>query len=168
MFRSLRRVVVWSCQHGFTILAVFLVVGYGTTFLKPRPAQADEEVDILKEVALSDVGLGERLMALEGLKDLGSSAALDALKAIAEKGSLPVAAGACAQLGRVNSSSSKSKLKTLLEDSNLNVKVRMAAASCIAEHWKDSGDLSYLESKCASDDDLKAHCAVIKGKVFKN
>jgi hypothetical protein len=65
MIRSLRRVFVWGCQHGFTILAVFLVVGYSLSLLKPGPAQADEEVDLLKSVALSDLAMEDRLIALE-------------------------------------------------------------------------------------------------------
>jgi len=96
MFRSLRRVFVWGCKHGFTILAVFLVVGYGTTFLKPRPAQADEAVDLLKSVALSDLAMEDRLMALEELKGKGSSSARTALVEIAGKADLPVAMAAVA------------------------------------------------------------------------
>ncbi len=168
MFRSLRRVFVWSCQHGFTILAVFLVVGYGTTFLKPGPAQADEAVDDLKKVALSDAALSQRLMAVEALKEKGSNVAIDALADIAENGDLKIAIAACAQLGRVKTSGSKGELKTLLEKSTLGVHVRTAAASAIAEHWKDSGDMSYLEGKCESNDALKAHFAEIKKRVYKS
>ncbi len=166
MFRSLRRVFVWSCQHGFTILAVFLVVGYGTTFLKPRPAQADEAVDILKSVALSDLAMEDRLMALEELQLKGGSAARTALVEIAGKADLPVAMAACAQLGRIRTSDSKGNLKTLLEDTKGRDEVRLAAATCIALHWKDSGDISYLEVKCSGNTKLSAQLAEIKSRVY--
>ena len=167
MFRMFRRHRLWAMRHGFALLFSFLAAGYGLSLLAPGPALADPEVADLEKVALSDVALNQRLAALEALKALGSSSALDALEAIAGKGDLPVAAAACAQLGRAGTSASKGRLKALLEDTGLAVEVRIAAASCIAEHWKDSGDLSYLESKCDSDEDLKAHAAVLKSRVYK-
>ena len=167
MFRMFRRHHRWTMRHGFALLFSFLGAGYGLSLLSPGLASADPAVEDLKSVALSDVALNQRLAALEALKEVGSTSALDALEAIAGKGDLPVATAACAQLGRAQTSASKGRLKALLEDSGLAVEVRIAAASCIAEHWKDSGDLSYLESKCDSDEDLKAHAAVLKSRVYK-
>lgn len=166
MIRSLRRVFVWGCQHGFTILAVFLVVGYSLSLLKPGPAQADEAVDILKSVALSDVAMEDKLCALEELKEKGSSAARAALVEIAEKAELRVAMAACAQLGRVKSSDSKGDLKGLLEDGGNRIEVRLAAATGIATHWKDSGDISYLEGKCSGNTKLSAHLTEVKSRVY--
>jgi len=163
MLRELRQK---GMRHGFTLMAVLLALGYGLSLWTPAPAMADAKVDRWKEVALSDVALNLRLMALEELKKDGSTAALDALEAIAKDGDLPLQTAACAQLGRVKSSSSKGKLKTLLEDSKQSTEVRMAAAACIAEHWRDSGDIAYLESKCSDDTKLSAHCGVLKSKVF--
>ena len=166
MIRSLRSVFVWGCKHGFAVLAVFLVAGYGTTFLKSRPAQADEAVDKLVQVALSDVSLSQRLLALEALKVDGGESAVAGLKKIAEEGDLHVAAAACAQLGRTKSSGSKTGLKALLADTDLSNEVLIAAASAIAEHWKDRGDKGYLEDKSEGNETLEAHYAVLKTRVY--
>jgi hypothetical protein len=167
MIARARRFVGRHLGGSIVSILLFIAAGLLLPLLRPAPAQADEEVDGLKNVALSDVALNQRLAALEALKVLGSSGAMDALEEVASRGPLPVAAAACAQLGRANTSASKGKLKALLEDTGLAVEVRIAAASCIAEHWKDSGDLSYLESKCASNEDLRAHAAVLKSRVYR-
>lgn len=153
------------------LLSILLLIVAGVvvprlSFQAARAGDGDEKVALLKEVILSDVSLSERLMALEALKKEGGSDANDALEGIARKGPLPVAAAACAHLGMVKSASSKGNLKALLEDAKLDVKVRMAAAACIAEHWKDEGDVSYLEDKCADQDDLKSFCAAVGKRVF--
>jgi hypothetical protein len=166
MLNTLRRMFVSGMRHGFKLLAIFLVVGYGLSLWKPALAVPDEATERLKTVALSDVAFNLRLMALEDLKQSGSTAALDALEAIAKEGGLPLQAAACTQLGRAKSTASKAKLKALLEDGNQRTEVRMAAAACIAEHWKDNGDVSYLEGKCSGDTKLSAHCEVLKSKVY--
>lgn len=147
MLNTLRRVFVFGVRHGFKLLLAFLILGYGLSLIRPGPAVAvpeDATVAKWKKVALSDVGLSERLMALETLRKIDSTDSTNALAEIAGKGQLPVASASCAALGRLKTSTSKGKLKGLLESSRLDVKVRMAAASCIAEHWKDRGDISYL------------------------
>lgn len=162
----LREMRLTGMKHGFKLMAIFLLVGYGLSLLKPAPAMADARVDKWKSVALSDIALNLRLMALEELKKDASSAALDALEAIAKEGDLPLQMAACAQLGRVKSASSKTRLKGLLEDSQQTSEVRVAAAACIAEHWRDEGDISYLEDQCSGDAKLSAHCEVIKSVVY--
>jgi HEAT repeat protein len=151
------------------LLSLFLliVVGALVPMLPSRPAKAgDAKVDALKAYALSDVDPDLRRAALNDLQKLGSSDAADALEAVAREGDLEVRIAACAQLGRMKTSASKGKLKALLEDTDLKTEVRMAAVACIAEHWKDSGDIDYLEGKCAAKDDLKTFCATVKTKVF--
>jgi hypothetical protein len=147
-------------------VAAFLLLAWGTTLLAPRPAEADEESEKWKGVALSDVGVNQRLMALEVLRQKGGTSATDALAAVAADGDLAVAAAACAQLGRLETSASKGKLKALLEDTSRAVEVRIAAASAIAEHWKDSGDESYLETESEGNATLEAHVAVLKARVY--
>ena len=167
--RTIRNLRQWAMKHGFTLVISFVAAGYGLSLLKPGPVTAapeDRDVAALKKVALSDVSLGERLAALNILEAKGGSEAEDALAAIAGKGSLPVAAAACAQLGRSHSSSSKDLLKNLLENDRLDKTVRMAAASCIAEHWKDRGDISYLREKCEGDAALNAHRGEIESRVY--
>jgi len=168
MFRHFRRVGIWGMENAFGLLLVVALLAVGPVLLRPGPARADEAVNDLKQVALSDIALGERLLALEALKEKGSEAAVEALADIAASGDLRIAVAACAQLGRVKSSGSKGELKTLLEKSSLGVHVRTAAASAIAEHWKDSGDMDYLEGKCESNDALKAHYAELKKRVYKD
>ena len=165
MIRALRRLFVTAAPHGFKWMAAFLLLAWGTTFLGPRPVAADETCDKWKQVALSSVGLGQRLAAVEELRKVGSSSALAALEDVARAGDIQIASAACAALGRVESSDSKDCLRALLEDGNLSTNVRIAAASCIAEHWKDDSDISYLESNCTGDA-LDAHCEVLKSKVY--
>src|SRR5688572_21353118 len=166
MIRALRRLFVVAAPHGFKWMAAILLLAWGTTFLGPRPAVADETCDKWKRVALSDVGLGQRLGAIEELRKAGSSPALTALEDVARTGDLPVATAACAALGRAKSSPSKGVLKELLEDGNLATNVRIAAASCIAVHWEDSGDKSYLESESEGNAALAAHVEILKSKVY--
>ena len=54
---SLRKSYAWSVKNGFALLLAFLLVGWGSTLLRPRPAVADGAVDKLVQVALSDVSL---------------------------------------------------------------------------------------------------------------
>ena len=166
MLSKARRSFIWCMRHGFALLFAFIALGLGMSLLRPGPAQADEEADTLKAVALSDVSLSQRLMALNALKKKGGTAATDALAAIAADGDLRVATAACAQLGRLGTTGSKAKLKSLLENASLSDEARIAAASSIAEHWKDRGDESYLEDKCEGNDALEAHCAVLMTRVY--
>lgn len=154
---------------GGALLALFLFIAVGALvpLLPSRPAKAgDTKVDALKAYALSDVDPDLRRAALNEIQKIGSSDAADALEAVAREGDLEVRIAACAQLGRMKTSTSKGKLKALLEDTDLKTEVRMAAVACIAEHWKDSGDASYLTTQCAAKDDLKAFCETVKTKVF--
>ena len=166
MLGTIRRCAVVSMRHGFKLVAGFLLLTWATTLFAPRPAAADETTDKWKQVALSSVGLGQRLAAVEELRDIGSASALAALEDIARDGDLRVGTAACAALGRVESASSKDCLKTLLEDEALSTNLRIAAASCIAEHWKDAGDESYLEEKSEGNTALAAHVEVLKSKVY--
>ena len=148
-------------------LLLLILVGGLLPFLPSRAARAeDREAEDLKTIVLSNVGVDQRLMALEALKKLGTDGALDALEEVARKGDLPAACGACAQLGQVSTSTAKDMLKGLLEDEKLGVNVRMAAAACIAEHWKDEGDLAYLEKACAGNEDLSAFCGAVAKQVY--
>ena len=163
---TLRRMFRFGMRHGFLLVLGFLVMTYPLSLWKPAMATTNATVSKWKKVALSDIAINLRLMALEKLKQEGSSDALDALEAVAKGGALRVKVAACAQLGRVKSTASKGKLKGLLEDTSQATEMRMAAAAAIAEHWKDSGDLSYLQGKCTGNASLSAHCAVIASKVY--
>jgi hypothetical protein len=167
MLRTIRRTCTWGMGHGFKLLAGFLVVGFGLSLLKPPPAEADASVDGLKSVALSGVGLNQRLLALEALREAGSTGALAALEDVAKTGDVRVASGACAQIGLMESSASKARLKAVLEDSRTPAAVRRAAASSIAAHWKDSGDLTYLEGRCNSDTALGATVSWLRTHVYE-
>jgi hypothetical protein len=153
-------------RNGLSVLLGVLVVGWGLSHWRPGAARADATVDGLKTVALSDVALNLRLKALDDLKANGTADATTALEAVAKAGDLQVASAACAALGRMKTSGSKSKLKGVLETSSLSTEIRMAAAACIAEGWKDSGDISYLADKCTGTK-LEAHLVVLKAKVYK-
>jgi hypothetical protein len=163
---SLVRCRRWGMRHGLSLVLGVLVVGWGLSLWKPGPARADAKVDGLKAVALSDVALNLRLKALDDLKANGTTDATAALEDVAKSGDLRVASAACAALGRMKTAGSKSKLKGVLETSSLSTEVRLSAAACIAEHWKDSGDISYLSEKCTGTA-LSAHLKVLKSKVYK-
>ena len=167
MLRAIRRVAVASMHHGFKLVAGFLLLTWGTTFLAPQPVAADEACDKWKQVALSSVGVGQRLGAVEELRLIGSESALAALEDIARTGDLHIATAACAAFGRTESSASKDRLKDLLEDASLSTNLRISAASCIAEHWKDSGDKDDLESAAEGNDALAAHVEVLKSQVYE-
>jgi len=79
MLSTLRRMFRYGVRQGFKLMAVFLAVGYGLSLWTPTPAWADAKVDNWKTVVLSDVARNLRMMALEDLKEDGSSAALDAI-----------------------------------------------------------------------------------------
>jgi uncharacterized protein (UPF0147 family) len=166
MIRALRRLFVVLAPHGFKVVAGFLLLTWATTLLAPRPAAADETTDKWKQVALSSVGLGQRLAAVEELRDIGNASALSALEDIAREGDLRVGTAACAALGRAGSSSSKDCLKTLLEDEALPTNLRSMAASCIAVGWQDSGDKGYLEDACEGNAALESQVEVLKSKVY--
>ena len=167
MLRAIRRVAVASMHHGFKLVAGFLLLTWGTTFLAPQPVAADETCDKWKQVALSSVGLGQRLGAVEELRLIGSDSALAALEDIARTGDLHIATAACAALGRTESSSSKDRLKGLLEDTQLSTNLRISAATCIAEHWRDSGDKDYLEEQAEGNAALASQVEVLKSKVYE-
>ena len=167
MYRYVRKVGIWGSRNAFVLLIGVFVLTLGTVLLKPGAAQADESCDKWKQVALSSVGLGQRLMAVEELKKVGSASALAALEDVARAGDLRIASAACAALGRVESSDSKDRLKALLEDKSLSTNLRISAASCIAEHWKDSGDKDDLESAAEGNDALAAHVEVLKSQVYE-
>lgn len=165
-----RKISRFTARHAGLIIVAILglcVFGFLPPLFTPEPARADAKVDALRKVALSDVAVNERLKAVDRLKKDGSSAATDALEAIAKGGDTRVATAACAQLGRLKSTTSKGKLKTVLEDTSAPTHARMAAAACIAEHWKDSGDISYLESKCSGNTALSSFVGVLKRDVYK-
>lgn len=167
MLGTMRRMFRFGLGNGFALLGAFLVVGYGLTLLVPSPARADATLEKWKSIALSDIAINLRMMAIENLKKDGSEGAVDALADIARNGDVAIQMAACAQLGRVHTSASKAKLKGLLEDGGRTTEVRSAAAACIAEHWRDQGDLSYLEDKCRGNEALSAHCAVIRSRVYE-
>lgn len=166
-----RKISGFTYRHfGLVFLTLLGLCAFG--FLPPlfppeQAVAADRTVDDLKTAIQSDISPNLRMMALERLKAVGSTSALDALDAIARAGDLKVRLASCAQLGRMHTSGSKAKLKGLLEDANLAREVRMAAAAGIAEHWRDEGDIDYLEDKCDGDAALEAHLAVVKSRVYE-
>lgn len=169
MIDAIRRPTVWCMRHGFKLLAVFLVLGYGLSLLEPGPAVAvpeDAAIAKGKKVALGEGPLNKRLMALEEIRTSGSGEAAATLADIARKASIGVSSAACAQLGRIQSASAKAKLRGLLEDTSLDAKVRDAAASSIAVHWKDPDDIAYLEEKCSGNKRLEKRVAMLKTKVY--
>jgi hypothetical protein len=156
----------WTARWGLLAVGAVAAAGAIAPLVKPAAAVTDTEVTTLKQVALSRVGLAQRLRALDDLKAIDSTAAAAALAEIAEGKDIRVSAAACAQLGRMKSSGSKSALKGLLEDTGARSDVRNAAAAAIAIHWKDEDDLDYLEEKSEGDAKLSPFVGMLKSRVY--
>jgi hypothetical protein len=164
-----RRISRFTGRHFGLIFVALLglcVFGFLPPLFPPQPALADQQVDDLKALALSGTSLNRRLAVVDKLKSIGSTGARDALVAIAKGGDLPIQAAACAALGRMKTSGSKDDLKSVLEDSNLSDQVRLSAGTCIAVHWKDSGDMTYLEDHMKGSDALKDQYSYLKTQVY--
>ena len=166
MLRGLRSFVGRHLDGAILSVLAFVAAGYAVSLFKPAPAVADQAVDDLKKTALSDLAIEDRLVAVEGLRRKGGTSALDALKDVAKEGDLPVAAAACAALGRAKSSGSKDRLKALLETSALRKEVRITAGGAIAWHWKDADDEDYLQEKMDDNGEMESHFQALKTAVF--
>ena len=88
------------------------------------------------------------------------------LLAIAKGSDFRMAVYATTALGKRKTSTSKAKLKAVMENTKLKKDVRLAAMNAIAVHFKTSGDLTYLWSKASSDTDLKARYYWLKQHVY--
>jgi hypothetical protein len=166
MLTKSRKAFGWVAARAPWLVGGLLVVSISVPFLRSNPAVAEPDVTVLKTAALSDLALGERLMAIERLRALESDSARDALEDVAREGDLCIAAAACAALGRDNASGSKSRLKDVLGDSGVPDNARIAAASAVAEHWRDDDDIDDLEEKSDGKAAIEAHVAILKSRVY--
>jgi hypothetical protein len=161
----LRRAGHWTGRHGLRVLGVVVAAGVAWPLVRPLPAEADPDVATLAKVAGSKVGLHQRLAALADLEAIGSEQATAALASLARGKDLRVAAAACAQLGRLQSSGGRSALKALVEDTGLSMEGRMAAAAALASHSNDvEEDLDYLAEQAEGSQRLSSFVAVLRQK----
>ena len=158
----MRRSLVW-------LALLILFVGSAFLFGSPKPASADfadESVSDLAKYVQSGAALNLRLMALEALRKKTGTTVDGELLSVARGSDFRIAIYATTALGKRKTSTSKAKLKAVLENTSLKKEVRMAAMNAIAAHFKTSGDLTYLWSKAASDADLKARYYWLKQHVY--
>ena len=158
----MRRSLLWFA-------ALILLVGSAFLFGSPKPASADfadRSVSDLVKYVQSGNALNLRLCALQTLVDSEGSTVDAELLAIAKGSDFRMAVYATTALGKRKTSTSKAQLKKVLENTNLKKDVRMAAMNAIAVHFKTSIDLTYLQSKAGSDQDLKARYLWLKKHVY--
>ena len=151
-----------ASSSGLTVGALFAAEGEA----RFRDREAAAVLPLLSDGVARVLSFGGGTVTISQVRRAALEAATDALADIAASGELNIASAACAQLGRMHTSGSKGKLKALLESATLDLSVRVSAAACIAEHWMDTGDISYLEDRCEGNDALEAHCDVIKRRVY--
>lgn len=149
--------------------ALIVLVGAALVLGSPKPAEADfadQSVSDLAKYVQSGNALNLRLLALEQLRLKTGTSVDDELLAIAKGSDFRIAIYSCTALGKRKTSTSKTKLKAVLENTSLNKEVRMAAMNAIAVHFKTSSDLTYLWSRASSDTDLKARYEWLKKNVY--
>ena len=151
------------------LLMLLFITGVVVLGLSEKPASADfsdESISDLARYVQSGNALSLRLMALEELKNKTGTTVDDELLAIAKGSDFRMAVYATTALGKRKTSTSKAKLKMVLENSKLKKDVRMAAMTAIAVHFKTSIDLTYLWSKASSDQELTARYYWLKQHVY--
>jgi len=152
---------------GLGILCLLLAGGVCFFALRPEPAEAgftSEEVDDLVSFLGGDAAFNRKLMALDALRKKADVE--DKLEALAEGKDVKLAVFTTTALGKMKTAAAKSNLKDLVKSTTLSKDVRKSAMTAIAVHFKDSSDLTFLESETASDSDLKAYCAWLKTNVY--
>ena len=132
-----------------------------------RAGTVSDEVKALVTFINSGAAPNLRLCALNDLKALDDDAVETELAKIAKGDDLFIATYATTTLGRKKTKAAKKSLKSLLENTSLDIDVRMGALTAIAVHFKNKGDITYLESKTKSNTKLKARCAWLKTNVYK-
>ncbi len=152
---------------GAMVLALCAGVAYWLATPKALASGSSEKVDKLVDYLEGDAALTLKLTALETLRKLTDRGVEDGLEKIAKGSDTELAVFATTALGRKKTTAAKKKLKSLLENGKLEKDVRVGALMAIAVHWKDSGDLEYLESKTKSDTVLADRCAWVKKHIYK-
>jgi hypothetical protein len=151
------------------LTAVVLTAVVFAVLVTNRPAAADftdKTVAELSSFITSGASLNLRLMALDAMRKKSSTAIDDELVKIAKGSDLRIAIYSATALGKRKTTTSKSKLLSLLADTKVKKDVRMAAMTAVAVHFKDSGDLDDLYDEAKSDSDLKAHYLWLKSNVY--
>ena len=152
-------------------LAALLVAGVALYVLLPREEAraggSSEEVKKLVAYVKGDAAWNLKLQALEKLVNQASDSAVeDELEALAKGGDEKLAIYSTSALGRRGGSTARTKLKSLLTDGKAAKTVRLTALSVIVYQWKDSDDLSWLESETKGDSDLAAQFSWLKKNAY--
>lgn len=149
-------------------LGVVLLGGLAFLVFPPRPAEADlssEKTAKLVKYLGSKAPLNLKLLALEILRQ--RSGTETDLSKLARGSDVKLAIFATTALGRKKTSAAKEKLKGLLDLASLSTHVRVGAMTAIAVHFKDPGDLSFLESRSRNDATLKARYLWLRSEVYQ-
>jgi len=154
------------------LVGLLLVAILGTATLlvvQPKEAQAgfrSEDTEDLVAYLEGDAALNLKLMALDALRRKTESGIEADIDGVARGDDLRLALFATTALGKKGTSTAKTKLKGIVEDGELTKKLRKMAMTAIAVHFKNSDDLTYLESKSKSDSELKDHYKWLKKHVY--
>jgi len=126
---------------------------------------ASSEVKKLIVVIESDVGMSQKLAAFEKLRKKGSADAIAELVSLTDHSDPRVSSAACATLGRIQTETSKGKLKSIIENTAKKTELRTAAMNALACHGSSS-DRSWIESKTKNDSKLGSHFTVVSKTKF--
>ena len=157
----------WKWIAGSVALAVtaaaLAFVPDGEAEAGPVSAKTRKLLRILE----SDQGAALKLCAIDALRKSTEKGIDDRLEKLAKGPDARLGVAATTALGKRKTKAAKTKLKALLESGVVAKNVRIGAMTAIAVHFKDASDLSYLESKTASDPVPKAHAAWLKTNVYE-
>ncbi len=160
-------------MKGRTILLCLAGAGVilAAVFLAPssREAEAGYSSDTVKELVSyleGDAAFNLKLQALDALRKKTDTGVESDLEKLAKGDDVKLAIFVTTALGKKGTADAKKKLKSLLENGDLDIKVRIGAMSAIAYHWKDSGDLTYLEKKSKGNTTLSSRYAWLKKHVY--
>lgn len=149
---------------------VVLLVGGAIFLLLPKAATADFTSDSLTDLVAyvkGDHPDNLKLCALRALRKKTDSGVETELGKLAKATKGMVAIAATTQLGAKKSDDAKKELKSILTDTKVATSVRIGALSAIAYGWKDSKDLTDLESKTKDDSKLSSQLTWLKTNVYE-
>ena len=155
------------------LVPVIMLIALGALVVSqiPEESAASPSLSVSKEVAKlivvikSDVGMSQKLMAFEKLRKKGSADAISELVSLTDHSDPRISSTACATLGRIQTETSKGKLKNIIKNTAKKTELRKAAMNALACHGSSS-DRSWIESKTKNDSKLGSHFTVVSKTKF--
>jgi hypothetical protein len=158
----------WCSGRAVVALAV---VAAGLTLSLGPAAASDREVEHLRAVAASPVGLSRQLMALERLAVLDTAASRAALLDLCDAADERLAVCSLATLGRTDLAGAEGKLKSVLAATGRSDFVRSGALVALSVHGKNRGRSwsqvkDDVESRTGSNQELADVAEAARGRLW--